>query len=435
MKRDFYDTLLEWKNKFIETPLMVVGARQVGKTYLIDKFCKSEFSDYIYINLMESPKIIDIFATRDNTYNKVKKMVAEIKREISEDTIIFIDEVQLSEDIISAMKYFAEAEFPYKIIVAGSLLGVKLNRFKSSFPVGKVIMQYMYPMSFKEFLFAINKGSFVSLINDCYKDNKQMVSPFHEELLADYRNYLCTGGMPKMIDDFVQNGESLINQHLILRNIIDSYIADMKMYTSNINETNKIERIYNTIPNQIAKENKKFQFSKINKNARFRDYESAYEWLLSSKLIIPCYYVNRFESPLKGFMDNDNFKLYLSDIGLFIELLGINYANILLDEYNMFKGAIAENYVATELIKNGWNLFYYQKPQVIEMDFLIDTAKGVIPIEVKANDNVKSSSLNKFMKENKKDFGIRISTKNFGFENNIKSVPLYAVFCITESNL
>lgn len=432
MKRDFYDNLLEWKEKYIETPLMVIGARQVGKTYLIDKFCREEFKDYIYLNLIENPKIVDIFAARDNTSDKVKKMQSEIKREITEDTIIFIDEVQVSEDIISAMKYFAENEFPYKIIIAGSLLGVKLNRFRSSFPVGKVIIEYMYPMSFREFLFAINKGSFVSLISDCYKNNKEMASPFHEELLSDYRNYLCTGGMPRMVEDFILNGESLVNHTLILRNIIDSYIADMKMYTSSIYETNKIERIYNNIPSQIAKENKKFQFSKLDKNARFRDYETSFEWLLSSRLIIPCYYVNKFETPLKGYMDSDNFKLYLSDSGLFIELLGIVYSNVILDENFMFKGAIAENYVATELMKNNLNLFYYQKPQVMEVDFLIDTSKGVIPIEVKASDNIKSTSLNKFMKEYKKNFGIRISTKNFGFENNIKSVPLYAVFCIKE---
>jgi len=382
--------------------------------------------------LIENPRIVDIFAARENTFDKIKKLQTEIKREIKEDTILFIDEVQESEDIISTMKYFAESEFPYKIIIAGSLLGVKLNRFRKSFPVGKVIMQYMYPMSYKEFLFAINKESFVPLIFDCYKNDKEMASPFHEELLRDYRNYLCTGGMPKMVEEFVNNGESLVNHTLILKNIIDSYIADMKMYTNNIYETNKIERIYNNIPSQIAKENKKFQFSKINKNARFRDYETAFEWLLASKLIVPCYYVNRFETPLKGFMDDDNFKLYLSDSGLFIELLGINYASIILDENIMFKGAIAENYVATELMKNGLNLFYYQKSQVMEIDFLIDTSKGVIPIEVKASDNIKSTSLNKFMKEYKKDFGIRISSKNFGFENNIKSVPLYAVFCIKE---
>lgn len=430
MKRDFYNILVDWKERFINTPLMVVGARQVGKTYIIDRFCKENFNDYMYLNLQDNPRIVDIFRRDISTDEKIKLLQYEIKREIKEDTIIFFDEVQESEDLIAAMKYFSESEFPYKIILAGSLLGVKLKRFNKSFPVGKVIIEYMYPMNFKEFLMAIKKENYIALIEECYKDNKPMVSTFHNELLQDYKTYLCTGGMPKVVEQYTVNNFSMIDNSLILGTIIESYLADMKRYTRNVTETIKIERIYKNIPVQLAKENKKYQFSKLTKNARFRDYEIAFEWLLSSNLIIPCYYVNRFETPLKGFMDDTNFKIYMSDVGLLIELLGINYTSILMDAEFMFKGAIAENYVATELIKNGINLYYYQKPQVMEVDFLIDTSEGVIPVEVKAQDNVKSNSLTKFMDKNKFSYGIRISTKNFGLENNIKSVPLYATFCI-----
>lgn len=414
---------------------MVVGARQVGKTYIIEQFCKENFKHYIYINLMENKRIGEIFDANENILDIVKKFKAELKEDITEDTIIFIDEIQESEDLISALKYFCESDFPYKIVCAGSLLGVKLKRFNKSFPVGKVIIEYMYPMNFKEFLMALGKDKHIQLIEECFNLDKAMPEYFHEDLLNDYRNYLCLGGMPKMISKYIENDGNINGgASLILRTIVDSYIADMKRYTNNIYETNKIELMYKSIPNQLAKENKKYQFSKLAKNARFRDYETAYEWLLASRLIVPCYFVNKIEAPLKVYTNDTDFKIYMGDVGLLSLLLGTPYSNIILDESFMFKGAITENYVATELFKNNLDLFYYQKPQVMEIDFLIDTSKGVIPIEVKASDNVKSTSLNKFMKDNKFNFGIRISTKNFGFENNIKSVPLYAVFCIKKES-
>ena len=430
MKRDFYQILSDWKDKNILTPLMVVGARQVGKTYIIDKFCKDNFNDYIYVNLMENPRIIEIFAQNEKVENKIKEFSLELNRDIKEETIIFIDEVQESEDIIQDLKYFCECSFPYKIIVAGSLLGVKLNRFKKSFPVGKVQIEYMNPLSFKEFLWALGKDKYVELIRECFKENKKMPEYFHNELLNDYRLFLCLGGMPQVITKYISEQENILTyNNTTIRSIIDAYISDMGKYTNNIYEKNKIERIYKNVPNQLAKENKKYQFSKIEKNARMRDYETAFSWLLSSKLIIPCYFVNKFETPLKGFMNEFDFKIYLNDTGILTELIGIPLVNILKDEAFMFKGAIVENYVATELMKNNIDLFYYNKPQIMEIDFLIDTNAGVIPIEVKASDNIKSSSLNKIIAKTMKK-GIRISTKNFGLENNIKSVPLYAVFCI-----
>lgn len=430
MKREFYQDLTDWKENNILTPLMVVGARQVGKTYIIDEFCKENFKDYIYLNLATEPRIVDIFSKENSFEETVKELQMYLRRDILEDTVIFIDEVQVSEEVIASLKYFCESDFPYKIIVAGSLLGVKLKRFKKSFPVGKVLIKYMYPLSFKEFLMALKKDDHIKLIEECYLENKKMPEYFHNDLLELYRIFLVLGGMPQMVSDYLKNGE-VIKDGIILSSIIDSYLADMRKYTKNNAESNKIERIYKNIPNQLAKENKKYQFSKIDKNARYRDYETAFEWLLASNLITPCYYVNKFETPLKAYINELDFKLYLNDVGLLIELLGLPYNNILMDKDFMFKGAISENYVASELTKNKVNLFYYQKPQVMEIDFLIDTNEGIIPIEVKASDNIKSTSLNKFMQKEKLSLGYRISTKNFGLENGIKSIPLYAVFCIT----
>ena len=433
MQRRFWKELEEWKKQNENTPLMVIGARQIGKTYIIDKFCKENYKDYIYINLMDNEGIVEIFNEQINTEEKVKKMELYLGRLIQEDTVIFFDEIQESEKLISALKYFCEAEFPYKIICAGSLLGVKLKRFQSSFPVGKVIIKYMYPMTFEEFLIAIGYEQVIEEIKKCFNENKKMSNPIHEKLLNYYRLFISTGGMPMAINDIIKNKLEILKfDNNILKSIIDAYLADMKKYTLNYYETIKIEKVYKNIPSQLAKENKKFQFAKIEPYARRRDYETSLDWLISSQLVIPCYFVNKFETPLKGFIEEDKFKLYLSDTGILTELLEIPRNKILLNENFQYKGVITENYVANELHANGYSLYYWAKNQVAEIDLLIDTAQGIIPVEVKANENKKSKSLNYFMQNNKIDLAIRISANNFGLANNIKSVPLYAVFCITK---
>lgn len=431
MKRIFEEKLIEWKEKNITIPLMVVGARQIGKTYLIDKFCRENFKDYIYINLIDNSKIVELFEMQIDTEEKVSKLQLILNKNITEDTVVFFDEIQESEKLISSLKYFCESKFKYKIICAGSLLGVKLKRFNSSFPVGKVRIEYMYPMNMKEFLMAIGQNMIIDEIEQCFIENRKMVDSLHEKLLNFYRLFLCTGGMPEAVKNIVSENLNIINfDSNIISSIIDAYIADMQKYTLNHYETVKIEKIYKNIPSQLAKENKKFQFSKIDKNARRRDYESSMDWLVSSRLIIPCYFVNRFETPLKGFMVNDNFKLYLSDCGILSKMLEMPYNKILLNEDIKYKGVIAENYVANELVISGHSIFYWAENQVAEIDFLIDTNDGIIPIEVKADTNKKSKSLNLYIKENNPKYAIRISANNFGFENGIKSVPLYASYLI-----
>lgn len=426
MKRDFYDTLLNWKNEDILTPLLVIGARQVGKTYIIDKFCKEQFDDYIYINLFDNPEVIKIFKEEINTQEKVKQFMLYLHRDINENTVIFIDEAQKSEELLSAMKWFCESDFPYKIILAGSLLGVTLMRLKKVFPVGKVHFEYMYPLSFKEFLEATLNHDYAQLIEKSFNNNEPVSEVLHNELLKIYRNFLCTGGMPRMVNQYIEKNKDLsLCRQFILSDINTGYISDMHDNAVNVNEAIKIEKIYRNIPSQLAKENKKYQISKVAPNARNRDYRDAMNWLLASKLIIPTYFVNYFETPLKSYMDEDAFKMYLSDTGLLINLAGLSYEPVVANANFMFKGAITENYVANELQKNGLNLYYTNL-----IDFLIDINGNIIPIEVKTSDEVKSTSLNKYIAKNNPKYAIRISSKNFGLENNIKSVPLYAVFCI-----
>lgn len=431
MKRKFWEELKEWKEKQSETPLMVVGARQIGKTYIIDKFCKENYKDYIYLNLMDEEGIVEIFNESIPTENKVKKMELLLGRLITEETIIFFDEIQESEKLISALKYFCESKKHYNIICAGSLLGVKLKRFSSPFPVGKVIIKYMYPMTFEEFLDAIGYANIIPEIRKCFDTNTKMSNPIHEKLLDYYRLFIATGGMPIAVKNIIQNDLEILKfDNNLVTSIIDAYFADMKKYTLNYYENIKIEKLYKNIPSQLAKENKKFQFSKIEQYARKREFESSLEWLIASQLVIPCYMVERFETPLKGFMDESKFKLYLSDTGILTELLEIPRNMVLLNSNFQYKGVITENYVANELKAKGISLYYWAKNQVAEIDFLIDTRQGVIPIEVKANENKKSRSLNYFMERNKTKLAYRISANNFGLANNIKSIPLYAVFCI-----
>ena len=216
----------------------------------------------------------------------------------------------------------------------------------------------------------------------------------------------------------------------IIRNIIESYLNDMNQYIFNNTEKSKIEAIYKSIPSQLGNVSNKFQYSKINSNARSRDYESAMQWLISSTMIYKCNLLKSIQIPPKAYADEEYFKLYLSDVGLLTSLLEIQYNDILLDNSFLYKGNIAENYVAAQLVRNGLSLYYWKSNSDAEIDFILYNEDGLIPIEVKASDNITSKSLNSYMKQYNPKYSIRISSKNFGFENNIKSVPLYATFLI-----
>jgi len=435
MERKFYKTLEEWKTKNIDIPLMVVGARQIGKTYIIDEFCKNEFKNYVYINMDLNEEIKEIFEDTIEPEKIIKRIELSLGGKINViDTVIFLDEIQESERAISSLKYFCESKLPYKIICAGSLLGVKVRRFKSSFPVGKVRIEYMHSMDFEEFLLALNKEMWIDEIKRCYEKSEKMV--VHDKLLEVYRTYLCIGGMPRAIREYVNNNEDiLLWDKKIISDIIVSYLADMNKYTLNNGESIKIEKVYNAIPISLAKERengekKKFKYAYIEKGANKQIFESAIDWLISSNMIHKCILVNDIQPPLKVYAQENCFKLYLNDVGLLTSLLEINFSDILLNREFRFRGGITENYVAQTFICNDINLYYWTSKNEAEIDFLLYNDDGIIPVEVKAKDNVQSKSLKVYMEKWNPKYAIRISAKNFGFENNIKSVPLYAAFCI-----
>ena len=435
MKRKIYKELLKWKEENIDTPLMVIGARQVGKTYIIKKFCENEFSKNIYINLLEHTEIVELFKQKISADEKYMRLQIILNQSIDiENTIIFFDEIQESEELISSLKYFCENERPFKIICAGSLLGVKINRFQSSFPVGKVRMINMYPMDFEEFILANDPEMGETLIKEikkCYDENKKMTDVLHEKLMELYKIYLCIGGMPSCINNYLNcNKDILKYDKKIIEDIINAYLNDMNKYVINSFEATRIEEIYKTIPAQLENTSKKFQYSKIKKGARSKDYESALNWLYSSNLIHKCTVLNSINIPPKAYIDNEVFKLFVSDVGILTSLLEVKYSQILLNDNFLFKGVLAENYVAQEFVFNDISLFYWKSNNDAEIDFILYNEDGLIPIEVKSSDNTKSKSLQLYINRYKPKYAIRISAKNFGYENNIKSVPLYATFLI-----
>lgn len=433
MKREFYYTLENWFNNE-RNPLMVIGARQIGKTYIINKFCSECKLEYYYLNLEKEEWLYNIFEETIDPKVILTKLEFHLEKKLDlTNLILFFDEVQVSERFITSLKYFSEYETPIKIVCAGSLLGVKINRFTSSFPVGKVIQETMYPMNFKEFLIALGKEVLIDEIEKSYKSKEMLDIILHEKATDLYKKYLCIGGMPAVVQNFINNNQDIFNVNKkISQNIIDAYVADMNKYTLGYSESIKIEKVYKNIGTQLAQESKTFSYKLIEDNASKRKYEMPINWLLSSNLAYVCNLVKMPQIPLSIYKDNKSFKLYLSDVGLLNELVGLKYSDIMLDGNYMFKGALTENYVASELVNKKIDLFYWKSDATAEIDFLLHLKEGIVPCEVKSSTNNRSKSLNLFYETYKPYLKIRISQNNFGFTNNTFSIPLYAVFVLAE---
>ena len=408
MKRKIYEELLKWKNNNDNVkPLMILGVRQSGKTYIINEFCKNEYSNYVYVNLFENTNVIELYNSNLTSIEKFNRLKLLLDFDFEkEDTILFIDEIQESEKLISELKYFQENHNNVRIICAGSLLGVKLKRSKFSFPVGKVKMLNMYPMDFEEFLVAMNQEMLIDLIKDCYKNNKQITSTIHEKALNLYRIYLITGGMPESVSNMVKtNGDYIKYDKTILTDIVSSYFKDMDKYVTNESEALRINRVYDSLPSQLSNISNKFQYSNVSKDARAREYATAIDWLEASNMVLRCKAIKTPEIPLEGFVDVDTFKLYLSDVGILNNILKLNIEDILSDNISLYKDVIAENFVANSLVCNGFDLYYYRSNNTSEVDFLLYTKDGIIPVEVKAGNATQSKSLKLYIEKFKPKYG------------------------------
>ena len=434
MKRKIYDKLVDWKNTKDFKPLIILGVRQCGKTYIIDEFCQKEFKNYKKINLLYDVDVIKLYASNDSSEKKYNDLKVLLDFDFDqEDSVLFIDEIQESEELISELKFFNEKHSNVRIICAGSLLGVKLARINKPFPVGKLTRLYMYPMDFEEFLMALNQEPLLDKIKMCFEKNEAM-GVLHNKAIEYYRKYLLSGGMPESVKALINCGDDYYNYDLSkLNNIIEDYKNDMNNHVDSSSETLKIRNIYNSLSSQLQNASKKFQYSVIDKDAKSREYALPLDWLIESNMVQICRCIKKPEKPLLGFVDNDIFKIYYSDVGIFNRLINNDIKTIILDDMKIYKGIITENYVANQLKANGIDLLYWKGNRDSEIDFLITTKDdGIIPIEVKAIDNTQPKSLKVYNDLYHPKYMIRISLKDFGYNptTNIKSIPLYATFLI-----
>jgi len=430
MERKIELQLLNWKQSLNRLPIVLHGARQVGKTYSLLQFGRRNFKNVAYFNFESSIELHGIF-NRDLSPERILRELSAYTSAalVPEDTLIIFDEIQACERALTSLKYFAEEAPQYHLAAAGSLLGVTINRDKHSFPVGKIHLVTMYPMDFEEFMLAQNKTQAVSLIRECYAKNEEC--NLHDTFMDDFRIFIGVGGMPQVVNEFISSGDYNLIMAL-QKNIVDTFIADMAKYAG-LAETVRIMSAFNSVPAQLAKENRKFQYKTIKSGARAMHYETAIGWLEASGTIYKCIKVSEGRSPLSAFAEGGSFKIYLSDTGLLASRYGISPIVLKRESatWQSVKGILAENYVATSLASNGYTIFYWESQGKAELDFVIQHKSGeAIPIEVKSSENVRSKSLQQYISRYKPQWSVRISSRNFGFENNIRSVPLYAVFCI-----
>lgn len=430
MKRKIYADLLDWKNSTERKPLVVQGARQVGKTYIVNLFGAENYANVVYCNFEKEQGLKDFFATLDP--KSILPKLANYKRKeiMPLHTLIIFDEIQACPEALTSLKYFCEEAPEYHIVAMGSLLGVSVHRQEFSFPVGKVQFLNMYPMDFEEFLEALDEQFLIEKIKQCFNSNTPMEQPFHERASQLYKTYLYVGGMPEVVEEFLKNK----NYELVKikqQSILDAYFNDMGKYNRE-SEVPKTRLVYKNISTQLARENRKFKYSAIKTGGRASEFENAIEWLCLAGVANQLYRVEQIKLPLNSYKSLTDFKFYMNDVGLCSASQDVLIDDILFDnaEFNDFKGGLTENYVNNQLVVNNNKCYYWASGNQAEIDFITRLNTNIIPIEVKSSNKTRAKSLNQYIDRFKPEYSIRVSLKNFGFENNIKSVPLYAVFCI-----
>lgn len=431
MYRKIMSSLEAWKKSAQRKPLILQGARQVGKTYSILEFGRMHYDNVAYFNFETNPRLNDTFAENISPQYLIP-ILSHIAGQtiISEKTLIVFDEVQLCERALTSLKYFCEDAPDYHIIAAGSLLGVAVNRANYSFPVGKVDIKTLYPMDMEEFMLAMSENALVEQIKDCFRTDTPLPSALHNAAMQLYRQYLVIGGMPECVMQYVQTKNFILVRHT-QDTILTSYLNDMSKY-NNLNEIKKTRLTYDNITVQLSRKNTRFQYKLIKKGGRASEFENAIEWLCLSGIVSQVYKVEQIRKPLENYRDIDAFKIYVSDLGLLCAKkdLAANDILYMVEEINDFKGGMTENYVNVQLTINGYNSYYWESARGAEIDFIIQRDGRLIPIEVKSADNTKAKSLKVYMETYKPDYAIKLSSKNFSFENGKKTVPLYAAFCI-----
>lgn len=429
MKRSIYNQLLEWKDSPRRKPLMLYGARQVGKTYILKEFGRKEYEKMVYINCYKNQAVETLFAADMDVARILIGLSALSGEEIIEGkTLIFLDEVQEIPDVVASLKYFCEDAPGLAVATAGSLLGV-MNMKDKSFPTGKVDIIHMFPMTFIEFIEALGEDKMAELLNS--PENEDLTNTLMTKYVDMLRMYYFVGGMPEAVAEFTRTRTPEYVRK-IQEDILAAYDADIAKHAGN--ETQKVRLVFQSIPAQLAKENKKFIFGALKKGSRASEYENAIQWLVDAGLVYKTPRLSKVELPLKFYTEMTGFKLFLLDVGLLGALVQAPPALMLIGNnvFTEYKGAFTENYALTQMVgvPNVVIGYYSKENSTMELDFVVQAGNKLIPLEVKAEENVKSRSLRQFVTVDKADShiqGVRFSMKGFIHHDWMTNVPLFAI--------
>lgn len=425
MERSIYSSLKKWKESPTRKPLILQGARQVGKTYILKEFGAREYSEVVYINCDDNNDMQNMFVDYD--VDRIIRSLSAISGVSIKPstTLLILDEIQEVERGLASLKYFCEKAPEYHVAVAGSLLGITLHE-GTSFPVGKVDMLYMYPMDFEEFLLAMGKEQLVELLRN---NSWAALTPLRGMLTELLRQYYFVGGMPEAVKTYVERGD-IWEVRSIHSKIIDAYRNDMSKYVPK-QQVQRINMVWNSIPSQLARDNKKFIYGALRKGARANDFEIAIQWLVDSGLVHKVHRISKPVVPLKFYEDMASFKLFLLDCGLLGALSETPPEQILIGDnvFEEYKGAFTENYVLQQLksLPRTFVYYYSNDNSTLEIDFVVQHEAHVIPIEVKAEENLRAKSLRQFVTDNSGLHGVRFSMSDYREQDWLTNVPLWAV--------
>ena len=424
MKRSIIEKLRQWKIQDHRKPLILKGARQVGKTYAIQKFGELEYKNTAYANFEDNPRLRKLFEPSLDPDDIVKALQIDLNIDIIPgETLIFFDEVQECPNALNSLKYFCEKAPHHHIIAAGSLLGITLAHEKG-FPVGKVQFLTLYPLCFMEFLEAIDEIRLMAFLNEVTKV-QPIPANLHEKLLGHFKEYLFVGGMPEAVAAYAAK-RNFSRVREIQAAILSAYNLDFAKHAPK-EQVMKINQVWSSIPSQLAKENKKFIYTAIREGARAREFEVALQWLIEAGLIYKSSLITTPKIPLTAYADMNIFKIYLVDVGLLGAMSNLSAKTILYDNdlFEEFKGAITENYVAQELIHQQFQLFYWGSEGKAELDFVIENQDQIYPLEVKSGNSSKKKSLRVYGDTYNSKLLLRASPMNLRQDGNVLNCPLY----------
>lgn len=431
MKRNATEALIRWKEKDGRKPLIIQGARQVGKTWLMKEFAKTHYKKVAYISFNDQENAKQIFSGSYNIENIILSLGLISGVQISaDDTLIILDEIQECERALNALKFFNENAPQYHIMAAGSLLGVAVRQKNMSFPVGQVEFLNLYPLTFSEFLDAVGEKQLSDLI---FEGNDSIIKVAKEKYITLLKQYLFVGGMPEAVRSFAKN-KNFDDVRDIQIQILEGYRQDFSKYTE-ARSVARITSVWDCIPAQLAKENKKFSYQVIEKGARAREYEMALEWLVLCGLVYRIQRITKPDLPLSAYEDSSAFKLYMLDTGLLCAKARLNVQTIIDGNvvFEEFKGSLTEQYVLQELKaqKELYIAYWSKKSGTAEVDFVIQNNSQLVPVEVKASVNLKAKSLASYREQYKPEKAVRTSLADFEINNGLYNIPLYLIENIT----